>query len=167
MFRRKSTALALVSHTVRFTLTSSRYEPSYAVLLSGRAQCCQSSCQNCLNLAIIFKFVPAKISLQCCKNNNRSTTSCGVITVSLSVCLSVCLSVMTEIALKADSHITCLALSVPLPCHAGKGLECVFPIWFTQCSTEFHEVVIRRIPISVAGGQCETKHRLHEGRKEW
>ena len=26
---------------------------------------------------------------------------------------------------------------------------------------EFHEVVIRRIPTSDAGGQCETKHRLH------
>ena len=26
---------------------------------------------------------------------------------------------------------------------------------------EFHEVVIRRISISDAGGQCETKHRLH------
>ena len=26
---------------------------------------------------------------------------------------------------------------------------------------EFHEVLIRRIPISDAGGKCETKHRLH------
>jgi hypothetical protein len=25
------------------------------------------------------------------------------------------------------------AHAVPLPCHAAKGLECVFPIWFTQC----------------------------------
>ena len=23
--------------------------------------------------------------------------------------------------------------AIPLPCHAAKGLECVFPIWFTQC----------------------------------
>ena len=23
--------------------------------------------------------------------------------------------------------------AVPLPCRAAKGLECVFPIWFTQC----------------------------------
>ena len=30
---------------------------------------------------------------------------------------------------------------------------------------EFHEVVIRRIPISDAGGQCETKHRLSWARK--
>ena len=30
---------------------------------------------------------------------------------------------------------------------------------------EFHEFVIRRIPISDAGGQCETKHRLSWTRK--
>jgi hypothetical protein len=35
--------------------------------------------------------------------------------------------------LKADSHITCRAHAVPLPCRAAKGLECVFPIWYTQC----------------------------------
>ena len=27
----------------------------------------------------------------------------------------------------------CWARVVPLPCRAAKGLECVFPIWFTQC----------------------------------
>jgi hypothetical protein len=27
----------------------------------------------------------------------------------------------------------CLTYAVPLPCRAAKGLECVFPIWFTQC----------------------------------
>jgi hypothetical protein len=27
----------------------------------------------------------------------------------------------------------CCAHAVPLPCRAAKGLECVFPIWFTQC----------------------------------
>jgi hypothetical protein len=35
--------------------------------------------------------------------------------------------------LKANSHIACCAHAIPLPCHASKGLECVFPIWFTQC----------------------------------
>ena len=30
--------------------------------------------------------------------------------------------------LKADSHIECRAHAVPLPGHAAKGLECVFPI---------------------------------------
>jgi hypothetical protein len=34
---------------------------------------------------------------------------------------------------KADSHVACRAHAVPLPCRAAKGLECVFPIWFTQC----------------------------------
>ena len=113
--------------------------------------------------------------------------------------------------IKADSNITCRVHAVPLPCRAAKGLECVFPIWFTQCGrvwftlaiprpchprpchssqghgtawpsrksmwtkcprsassgyhAEFHEVVIRRITISYAGGQCETKHRLSWTRK--
>jgi hypothetical protein len=34
---------------------------------------------------------------------------------------------------KANSHIACHAYAVPLSCHAAEGLECVFPIWFTQC----------------------------------
>jgi hypothetical protein len=34
---------------------------------------------------------------------------------------------------KADSHIAWCAHAVRLPCCAAKGLECVFPIWFTQC----------------------------------
>jgi hypothetical protein len=28
---------------------------------------------------------------------------------------------------------TCRAHAFPLPCRAAKGLDCVFPIWFTQC----------------------------------
>jgi len=35
--------------------------------------------------------------------------------------------------LKADSHVACHTHAIPLPCHAAKGLECVFPNWFTQC----------------------------------
>jgi hypothetical protein len=35
--------------------------------------------------------------------------------------------------LNADSHIPCRAHAVPLPCLAAKGLEHVFPIWFTEC----------------------------------
>ena len=27
----------------------------------------------------------------------------------------------------------CLAHAIPLPCRAANGLECAFPIWFTQC----------------------------------
>jgi len=30
--------------------------------------------------------------------------------------------------IKADSHISCRAHAVPLPCRAAKDLECVFPI---------------------------------------
>ena len=37
------------------------------------------------------------------------------------------------VPLKADSHTTCRAHAVSLPCRAAKGLEYVFPIWFTQC----------------------------------
>ena len=38
-----------------------------------------------------------------------------------------------SVPLKADWHIACRAHAAPLPCRAAKGLECVFPIWFTQC----------------------------------
>jgi len=43
------------------------------------------------------------------------------------------LSAQTQDTLKADSHIACCAHAVPLPCRAARGLECVFPIGFTQC----------------------------------
>ena len=39
---------------------------------------------------------------------------------------------------KADSHIACRAHAIHLPCRAAKGLECVYPIWFTQCSRVSH-----------------------------
>jgi hypothetical protein len=34
---------------------------------------------------------------------------------------------------KANSHTPSRSHAVLLPCHAAKGLDCVFPIWFTQC----------------------------------
>jgi hypothetical protein len=34
---------------------------------------------------------------------------------------------------KANSHITCRAHTVPLPCRIAMDLDCVFPISFTQC----------------------------------
>jgi hypothetical protein len=34
--------------------------------------------------------------------------------------------------IKANSHTACHSHAVPLPCRAAKGLDCVFPIWFTQ-----------------------------------
>jgi hypothetical protein len=45
---------------------------------------------------------------------------------------SIPLSTQSSNTLKADSHIACRVHAVPLPCRAAKGLECVFPIWFTQ-----------------------------------
>ena len=45
---------------------------------------------------------------------------------------------------KADSHIECRAHAVPLPCRAAKGLECVFPIWFTQCGHVWFTLAIPR-----------------------
>ena len=41
--------------------------------------------------------------------------------------------ILLSLPVKADSHIACRAHAVPPPCRAAKGLECVFPIWFTQC----------------------------------
>ena len=46
--------------------------------------------------------------------------------------------------LKLDSHIACRAHAVPLPCLAAKGLECVFPIWFTQCGSVWFTLAIPR-----------------------
>jgi hypothetical protein len=48
------------------------------------------------------------------------------------------------ISFKADSHIACRAHTVPLPCRAAKGLECVFPIWFTQCSRVWFTLAMPR-----------------------
>jgi len=64
----------------------------------------------------------------------------------------------------------------PRPCHSSQGHGTARPsrksLW-TNCQrsassdyhAEFEEVVIRRIPISDAGGQCETKHCLSWTRK--
>jgi hypothetical protein len=34
---------------------------------------------------------------------------------------------------RAVSYIPCRSPAVPLPCRSAKVLDCVFPIWFTQC----------------------------------
>ena len=64
----------------------------------------------------------------------------------------------------------------PRPCPSSQGHGTAWSsrdgLWAT-CSrsassgydAEFRKVVIRRIPISDAGGQCETKHRLSWTRK--
>jgi hypothetical protein len=38
----------------------------------------------------------------------------------------------------------CRGHAVPLPCRAAKGLECVFPIWFTQCSRVWFTLAMPR-----------------------
>ena len=54
------------------------------------------------------------------------------------------ISVNGEGTVKADSHIACRANAVPLPCRAAKGLECVFPIWFTQCGRVWFTLAMPR-----------------------
>ena len=49
-----------------------------------------------------------------------------------------------SVLLTADLHIACRAHVVPLPCHAAKGLECVFPIWFTRCSRVWFTLAMPR-----------------------
>ena len=115
-----------------------------------------------------------------------------------------------DVKLNAHSHIACRAHAMPMPCpcRATKSLECVFPIWFTQCgrvwftlampcsdhavllkATAQHvrretvcglptrvrllpattrsstKIIIRSIPISDAGGHCETKQCFSWTRK--
>jgi hypothetical protein len=49
-----------------------------------------------------------------------------------------------RVPLKADWHIACRAHAIPLPCRAAKGLECVFPIWFTQCGRVWFTLAMPR-----------------------
>jgi hypothetical protein len=51
---------------------------------------------------------------------------------------------VTSFFVKADSHIACRAHVVPLPCRAAKRLECVFPIWFTQCGRVWFTLAMPR-----------------------
>jgi len=53
------------------------------------------------------------------------------------------LYVFTFASPKADSHIACRTYAVPLPCRATKGLECVVPIWFTQCGCVWFTLAMR------------------------
>ena len=75
----------------------------------------------------------------------------------------------------SDSHLPCCAHAIPdhafllkataqlgrrgTPCGCQRSASSGY-------HAEFHEVVIRRIPISDASGQCETKHRLPWTRKK-
>ena len=46
--------------------------------------------------------------------------------------------------LKADSNITYRAHAIPLPWRTAKALECVFPIWFTQCGRVWFTLAMPR-----------------------
>jgi hypothetical protein len=52
--------------------------------------------------------------------------------------------IMRERPVKADPHIACRIHAVPLPCHAAKGLERVFTIWFTQCGCVWFTLAMPR-----------------------
>ena len=48
------------------------------------------------------------------------------------------------ISLKTNSHIARRAHAVPLLCRATKGLEYIFPIWFTQCGRVWFTLAMPR-----------------------
>jgi len=47
-------------------------------------------------------------------------------------------------SIKVDSHIASRPHAIPLPCRAAKGLECAFPIWFTQCGRVWFTLAMPR-----------------------
>jgi hypothetical protein len=55
---------------------------------------------------------------------------------------------VSRLPLKSDSHIADRAHAVlmpfPCPCRAAKGLECVFPIWSTQCGRVWFTLAMPR-----------------------
>ena len=61
--------------------------------------------------------------------------------------------------LKADSHIACRAHSVPLPCLAAKGLEWVFPIWFTQCGRVLFTLAMPRSDHALLKATAQCRRR--------
>jgi hypothetical protein len=87
-----------------------------------------------------------------------------------------CLSHLIYIVRPCLSHTCHAAPMLSPPCHSSQGHGTAWPsregLWAncphsasSDYHLEFHEVVIRRTPISDAGGQCETKHRLSWTRK--
>ena len=82
-----------------------------------------------------------------------------------------CLSHFIYRVRPCDSHLPCRAHAIPdhavlLKATAQHGLSSNCPHSNSSgYHAEFHEVAIRRIPMSDAGGQCETKHRLSWTRK--
>jgi len=87
-----------------------------------------------------------------------------------------CLSHLIYTVWPCLSH-TCHIAPIPSrPCHSSQGHSTAWPLrdsLWGNCQrvgssgyhAELHEVLIRRIPISAAGGQCESKHHLSWTRK--
>jgi hypothetical protein len=75
--------------------------------------------------------------------------------------------------IKADSQIACRAHAVPLPCRAAKGLECVFPIWFTQCGRVWFTLAMPRpchpltMPFFSRPRHSTAFHRRPVGHTKW
>ena len=76
----------------------------------------------------------------------------------------------------SDSHLSCRAHAIPdhaillkaTAQHVRRGTPCGLTASFRLLPAIMRsstKVIIRRIPISDAGGQCETKHRLSWTRK--
>ena len=76
----------------------------------------------------------------------------------------------------SDSHLPCHVHVMLRSCRSSQDRGTARPsrdgLWATcplsassGYHAEFQEIVIRRIPIPYAGGQCETKHRLSWTRK--
>jgi hypothetical protein len=62
--------------------------------------------------------------------NKTCTSHC---TESLNDTLKKTITVPSSISHSLHLRLIHTYHAVPLPCHAAKGLDCVFPIWFTQC----------------------------------
>ena len=71
----------------------------------------------------------------------RRRCCCCCYIIPLLSCTMACLRILVVysvypskyVTIKTDSHIACRAHTFSLQCRAAKGLECVFPISFTQC----------------------------------
>ena len=116
-----------------------------------------------------------RVALQCvptvtCAVKADSQVTCRAHAVPLRV-QNVSFPFDLHSAAVSDSHLPCHAHAMLRQYHSSQGHGTAWPsrksLW-TKClrsassgyHAEFHEVVIRRIPFSDAGGQCETKHLL-------
>ena len=71
-----------------------------------------------------------------------------------------------------DSHLSCHAHAMLRPCRSSQGhgrarpsKDGLWAPWPRSAPSGYHAELHRRVPVSDAGGQCETKHRLSWTRK--